>query len=294
MTGLVFDIQRFCTHDGPGIRTTVFLKGCPLRCLWCHNPESQSRVPEILFSQNLCIDCKSCENACPEHDARNILLSMNRAVCSDCFKCAQICPSGAIKLAGQKMSADQVIEEVLKDNDYYEISNGGMTISGGEPFAQFDYTLALAQKAKIHKLHVCIETSGFIKPENIEKLVPYIDLWLWDIKDTDPERYFQNTGVKLSASLENLKLLDSLSAKTILRCIILRGINAETSHYEKIAGIYDQLKNCLGVELIPYHPLGNSKLQQLGQTELQIDYTPSVDQFAQARSILANRLYRAC
>jgi len=202
----------------------------------------------------------------------------------------EVCPSGAITLAGKAMSVEEVLDEVLKDIDYYESSNGGLTISGGEPLTQFDYTLALSQKAKSHDLHVCIETSGFGKSENFERLTSHVDLWLWDIKDTNSQRHLQNTNGRLSESLENLKLLDSCTATTILRCIILNGINAEATHYEEIAGLYDQLNHCLGVELIPYHPLGNSKLQRLGQTQLQIDYTPSDDQLDQARGILANRL----
>jgi pyruvate formate lyase activating enzyme len=290
MTGLVFDIQRFCTHDGPGIRTVVFLKGCPLRCPWCHNPESQHPSPEILFAPAVCIDCQRCEDICPKKEARTILSSGNRAVCSDCFQCANVCPSGAIKLAGRTLSAEDVLEETLRDNDYYETSGGGLTISGGEPLAQPAFTLELAKKAKSCHLHVCIETSGFTRPDNLEKLLPYVDLWLWDIKDTDPQRYLQNTGVDLNVCLDNLTLLDSWPAKTIVRCIVLDGVNANTEHYEKIAALYDKLNHCLGIELIPYHPLGHSKRQQLGQHTPAMDYTPSVSELCQARDILANRL----
>jgi pyruvate formate lyase activating enzyme len=188
------------------------------------------------------------------------------------------------------MSVEQVLEEVLKDIDYYESGHGGLTISGGEPLAQFDYTLALCQKAKSYNLHICVETSGIGKPEDFEKLVPYVDLWLWDIKDTDPQRYFQNTGGQLIGSLDNLKRLNFRSAKTVLRCIILDGINAQETHYQAIAKLHDQLKYCLGVELIPYHPLGNSKLQKLGKPQLQANYTPSRQQMSLAQSILADRL----
>jgi glycyl-radical enzyme activating protein len=295
MTGLVFDIQRFCTHDGPGIRTTVFLKGCPLRCPWCHNPESQHPSPEILFAPAVCIDCKRCTEVCPQKDARTILSSGSRTVgsrtvCGDCLKCAEVCPSGAIKPAGQTLSAEDVLEEALRDNDYYKTSGGGLTISGGEPLAQPAFTLELARKAKSCNLHVCIETSGFTRPENLETLLPYVDLWLWDIKDSDPQRYLQNTGADLSVSLDNLTLLDSWSAKTILRCIVLDGINADAEHYKKIAALYDKLNHCLGIELIPYHPLGRSKRQQLGLHSMPIDYTPSIPQLSQARDILADRL----
>ena len=288
--GTVFDIQRFCTHDGPGIRTTVFMKGCPLKCLWCHNPESQETKPELLFSPNICIDCKSCEKVCPRHSARAILSDELRTGCGDCLACAKECPAGAIKAVGKLMTVEQVMDEVLKDIDFYEAGEGGITISGGEPFAQSEFVIALAQKARSGGLNVCVETCGFTGRSNLEKMLPFVDLWLWDIKDTDPVRHLANTDAGLDIIMDNLKFADAAGAKTLLRCVFAAGINTDINHYSNLAKLYDELVNCKGIELLLCHCLGNSKLEQLGRTDLQPDFKPSQHQLELARSILGNRV----
>ncbi len=290
MTGMVLDIQRFCTHDGPGIRTTVFLKGCPLRCVWCHNPESQKASPELLFSPNVCIDCKGCEKVCPRGGAREILSDALRADCGDCFACADACPTGAIKAVGRRMSVGQVLDEVLKDADFYESGSGGMSISGGEPFAQSEFTTALAQDAKSAGLNVCVETCGATGRDNLEKIMPFVDLWLWDIKDTDESRHIANTGADFTQIAANLKFIDTAGAKTLLRCILVGGVNTDTEHYSRIAQIYDGMKNCTGIELLDCHCLGNSKLQQLGHKDPRPDLTPSRHDVELARRVLGGRV----
>ncbi len=159
-TGMIYDIQKFCVHDGPGIRTTVFMKGCPLRCLWCHNPESQSSKKELFFSPEKCIDCKECEKICGFGNPRDILSGKNRK-CADCLKCAEVCNSGSITVVGREMTVEQVMKEVLKDRTFYNESGGGVTVSGGEPLFQTEFVIELLQALKRFQVHSCIETSGY-------------------------------------------------------------------------------------------------------------------------------------
>ena len=180
--GLVFDIQRFSIHDGSGIRTTVFLKGCPLRCVWCHNPESLEKEPEVSFVPAKCIGCGCCFKTCVQgghvlRDGRHILV---RAVCKRCGACAAKCPSQAIEVIGREMTVADVIAEVVRDKPFYETSGGGMTLSGGEPMAQFGFSLALLQAAKVEGLHTCVETSGYGSKKRFLELRHFVDLFLWD------------------------------------------------------------------------------------------------------------------
>ncbi len=290
MIGTVFDIQRFCTHDGPGIRTTVFLKGCPLRCVWCHNPESQKAGRQILFSPNICIDCKGCERVCPKGNAREILADVSRVDCSDCFACADACPTGAIKTVGREMTVEEVLDEVLKDVDFYESGKGGMTVSGGEPFSQCEFTAALIRQAKQRGLNICIETCGWAVRSELEKLLPFVDLWLWDVKDTDETRHSVNTGASLKTIIENLEFVDASGGATALRCVLAGGVNTDITHYSNLAKLYDRLANCRGIELLRCHSLGNSKLQQLGRQDLRPDFTPTSAQLELACEILGDRV----
>ena len=196
-SGMVFDIQKFSIHDGPGIRTTVFMKGCPLRCLWCHNPESFDGGAEISLVPAKCIGCGHCFMVCPRHchSRTGASRDYNRSVCIRCGLCADQCYARAIELIGRKMTVDDVLAEVEKDRPFYETSGGGMTLSGGEPMFQFEFTLALLAAARRRKLHTCIETAGFAAVDRFAQLLPLVDLFLYDYKETDPVRHEEYTGV---------------------------------------------------------------------------------------------------
>jgi len=266
--GNVFNIQRFSTSDGPGIRTVVFLKGCPLNCSWCHNPESKISTPQILYKKELCINCQKCVTICTEmrHSFENFH-TYDRTRCLSCGNCAKECPSNALELCGKETTVEDVIEKVIRDIPFYEETSGGLTLSGGEPLMQYDFSLALLKSAKEKGIDTAIETSGFSK-ENLEELNKYVDLWLYDIKildDTDHQKY---TGVSNKIILENLYALDNIGANIILRCPIIPDINMTEKHFDSIAELANKLKNVKSIHLELYHPLGISKAEQLNQKQI--------------------------
>ena len=246
MNGTIFDIQRFCINDGPGIRTTVFLKGCPLKCIWCHNPESQVREPEIMFYKDKCTKCGGCVN---------VTVNDSDFVCINDAK--QIC--------GKEISSDEVIKEVLKDEIFYQNSGGGITISGGEPFYQFDFSLELVKKAKENGLHTAIETCGFVKNSKLKKIAEFVDLFLYDYKETNSEKHKNFTGVDNAVIIDNLSFLSNINKDVILRCPIIKGCNDRREHFEGIAEIANRYKNILHIEIEPYHSLGEGKYSALGK-----------------------------
>ncbi len=268
MTGNIFNIQKFCINDGPGIRTTVFFKGCPLRCKWCHNPESNAAYPQLLFSADKCTYCRSCADMCKNGvhiftDAHLVL----RESCTACGDCVSVCRSNALEIAGKAVTADEVIKTVLEDRMFYEDSGGGLTLSGGEPFFQYEFMLCILKKAKENSLHTCIETCGFTDKEKILEAAEYTDIFLFDRKLTDTELHKKYTGVGDEGIKENLKTIDERGSKIILRCPVIPTVNDLEEHFRGIAETANSLKNCIGIDIAPYHELGTSKLLRLGKTD---------------------------
>jgi len=271
LTGLISDFQRFSIHDGPGIRTIVFFKGCPLRCIWCQNPETIASRPEIMLIPNNCIGCGRCMEECPPNcisgsTGRVCAIDRHRCDLPACGKCQQLCYANAINISGRYLTVSEVLAVVDRDRAFYDRTGGGVTFSGGEPFAQPRFFRELARAAKADGLHTAVETCGFATWDIISSIIRFLDIVLYDLKHMDSEKHVQGTGVPNHLILENLKRIDSIGIPIRVRLPLVPGYNDSSDNIRATAAFIADLSNLEALDLLPYHRMGEPKWGQLDRT----------------------------
>lgn len=275
--GLIFDLKKYSINDGPGIRTTVFFKGCPLRCRWCHNPEGQSFAPEIMIRASRClVDCNECVAVCPE---RAVIKPagvpvLDRTKCSACRKCADICPSQAIEVVGRRMDTDRLLQEIEKDRIFQEESGGGVTFSGGEPLSQPDFLCEILDFCRKKEIHTTVDTCGFASSEVLDEIAQKADLFLFDLKVLDEKKHLAYTGESNKLILENLRRLAAMGKETIIRLPVVPGINDDEANIRDTARFLLSLETISDISLLPYHKLGRDKYRGLEKKREGGEFTP--------------------
>ncbi len=289
-TGVIFNIQRYSIHDGPGIRTTVFLKGCPLNCWWCQNPESQLSGQEMIFWEDRCISCGACSTICPSGaiQMKDGIPVTEKEKCILCGKCIEKCPTLAREMIGEKLTTEEVIKEIEKDLIFYEESSGGVTFSGGEPLGQSEFLEALLICCQKKKIHTAVDTSGYISWEILSKISSKVDLFLYDLKIMDSERHKKYTGISNEIILENLKKLSSVHHNIFVRFPLIPGINDDYQNIKETGEFLSSLK-ISQVNILPYHYIGIDKYRRLGRTYhlAATQKPPSEEKLSEVSAILS-------
>lgn len=280
--------KRFAVHDGPGIRTTFFIKGCPLKCLWCHNPESISRLPQIAFIEHKCINCGECIGACPSNahvmqEQKHIFLHQN---CTKCLKCTELCTAEAMKLYGKETTVQEALELALEDIDFYKESGGGVTLSGGEPLTQSEFTFALLAALKEKSIHTALDTCCFVQQEKLQQSLPLTDIFLVDFKHANPEMHRKLTGQSNEIIKQNLQFLSDNNAKIEIRIPLVPNCNTDNVNIHETGKFLSTL-NIETVKLLSYHSMARSKYVSLNMPDtMPITAPPSNEMIAEISDIL--------
>lgn len=281
---LIFNVQKYNTFDGPGVRTLVFFKGCPLRCRWCANPEGLEKKYQVMFKINNCINCGACVPVCPvsihQMDEEGVHQINRQINCIGCRACVDACLTNALNIMGEEKNISEILDIIEEDRQFYETSGGGVTLGGGEVLAQHDAAKSLLMACKQSGIHTAIETSGYTKKEKILDIAEYVDLFLFDIKHMDPKRHIELTGVNNEVILGNLKELLTKRFNVHIRMPLLKGINDSNEEIEKVVEFltpFKDYKNFQGIDLLPYHKMGVGKYTQLDM-EYPIKGDPSLSE----------------
>ena len=286
MTATIFDVKHFAVHDGPGIRTTLFFKGCPLKCIWCHNPEGIARKSTLYYNADKCVSCAKCASVCETHthvfDTGHRVLREN---CIFCGKCEKICAKGALSLYAREISLEEALSELLEDRDFYS-DTGGVTLSGGECLMQADFCEKLLASLKKEGINTAVDTSGFVSRDAIDKVLPYTDLFLYDIKAYSPETHKACTGATNEKIIENLFYLDSRGAKIEIRIPLVPEYNLD--EIKPISELLCKLKGITGVRILPYHNYASGKYKSLGMENTLPERLPCAEEIKKAKDTLSS------
>ncbi|HEA64777.1 MAG TPA: glycyl-radical enzyme activating protein [Candidatus Aminicenantes bacterium] len=279
--GIIFDIKRYAIHDGPGIRTTVFLKGCSLRCQWCHNPEGIKSKPEISLRSTRCAkECSECVSVCPQDaiSKDGNFIEIDQDKCDLCGVCDDVCVYEALEIVGREVTVEEVMDEIEKDGIFFDESGGGITFSGGEPLMQIDFLETLLKEIKKKNIHVTLDTSGYVSFEDLERVSPNVDLFLYDIKIMDKEKHEKYTGVSNKLILENLRKLSEIGKPVAVRIPLVSGINDDDQNIQMLAEYLHGLKNIKQINLLAYHRGGCEKYKRLRKEKIAKTFSPPSDE----------------
>jgi len=287
--GIIFDITRMSLYDGPGIRTTVFLKGCNLECKWCHNPESISGDKELMYDEKKCLKCRRCEEVCKREVHRFIDTEhlVDRNKCNFCGKCIDVCPTKAVEICGKTVTVGKVLEIIMRDKMFYDVSNGGITISGGEPLVQKEFTFSLLYGAKSLGINTILDTNGYWDWKDIEKMLPYIDSFRYDLKIMDNNMHKLYTGVSNKVILENLKKLSKIEKDIIIVIPLIEKINDSDDNIKSLISFIRTLTKVPKVQILPYHSIYTSKMKKLGKNN-RLFSTPKDEVIEKVKEMLVS------